>query len=63
MLFTSVAGVGLTLVASGVAQSQLVKKGKQELADTLDLVTKGSVLMYAVYYVWQLASVMTSVFL
>lgn len=63
MLFTSVAGVGLTLVASGVAQSTLIKKGKQNLADTLDVVTKGSVLLYAVYYIWTLMEVATSVFL
>jgi hypothetical protein len=59
MLFTSVAGVGLTLVASGVAQNTLYKKGKAELAETLDIMTKGSVLLYAAYFLWKLLQAST----
>lgn len=60
MLFTSVAGVGLTLVASGVAQNALYKKGKAELAETLDIMTKGSALLYAAYFLWKLLQVSTA---
>lgn len=63
MLFTSVAGVGLTLVASGVVQNTLAKKGKVELAETLDIMTKGSALMYAAYFLWQLFQTATTTFL
>lgn len=63
MLFTSVAGVGLTLVASGVAQSTLVKKGKQDLADSLDLMTKGAVLTYSLYFLYNLMHLATVTFL
>lgn len=63
MLFTSVAGVGLTLVASGVAQSTMVKKGKQDLADSLDAMTKIGALSYAVYFLYNLMHLATFTFL
>lgn len=63
MLFTSVAGVGLTLVTSGIAQATLAKKGRQELADSLDTMTKGGLFMYASYFLYNLMHLVTFTFL
>lgn len=63
MLFTSVLGAGMTLAASGVAQKVLSSKGKEGMASTLDVMTKGGALVYLSHFLYTFASTVYVMFL
>jgi len=63
MIFSTVVGMGTTLAVSGVTQIILVAKGKKDLAETLNLLTKFGAVSYSAYFLWDLFKTVVSTFL
>lgn len=61
--FTTVIGVGGTLIASGVGEIILKYKGKDELATTLKALTFLGVYGYSLYWVFELLQKAAMLFL
>lgn len=61
--FVTVTGVAVTLIASGVVENQLSKKGKEGQAATLRAMTHLGAGLYASYFLMVLMKIVSSAFL
>lgn len=61
--FTTVVGVGGTLIASGVGELILKYKGKDELASTLRFLTNSAAYGYGLYWAFELLQKAAMLFL
>ena len=59
----SFVGFSATVVCSAVGQHLMKKKGKEDLADTLHVLTIGGAAAYSLYFVWKLVSFSAGIFL
>lgn len=61
--FTTVIGVGGTLIASGIGELVLRYKGKEDLAETLKFITSASAYGYGLYWAFQVVQKAAILFL
>ena len=59
----SFAGFSATVVCSAVGQYLMKRNGKEDLADTLHVLTMGGAAAYSLYFVWKLINVSVGIFL
>lgn len=61
--FVTVTGVAVTMIASGVVENQLAKKGKESQATSLRVMTHLGAGLYASYFLMNLLKLVSSAFL